>query len=161
MSSFGSQVRKRLDELNRAGANVRAVIDEVAEVATLAAVEKAKANTPPNVGGLKGTNTRTGELAQSWETDSEVIPINGTTALVSNKQYASYVNDGHRMDKHFVPGLIVNGSMLERVNPDIGGIVVGTKTPYVPGYHMVEKAKGAYRAEVRKQLDRKVRELLG
>ena len=78
--------------------------------------------------------------------------------LANNKQYASYVNDGHRVDKHYVPGLINNGGLLERVDPDVGGIMVGTKTTYVPGLYMKEKAIGKYRSVVRKELDRRVRE---
>jgi hypothetical protein len=75
-------------------------------------------------------------------------------------EYASYVNDGHRVDKHFVPGLIVNGGLLERVDEDVGGIVVGTKTQYVKGLYMKEKAIGKYRTVVRTMLTQKVRELL-
>lgn len=66
--------------------------------------------------------------------------------LANNKDYASYVNDGHRMDRHFVPGLYVNpaSGMLE-VNPDgTGGLVVGTQTSYVPGLHMEEAAHEEY-----------------
>jgi len=42
----------------------------------------------------------------------------------------------------------------------MGGIVVGTKTTYVPGLYMVDKAKGAYKTTVRRILQQKVRELL-
>ena len=146
------------------------IIAEAAETATLAAVETAAANTPPNGGAaIKGTNTRTGALAQSWATDSITQPMGlalsggGTavTMLRSNLQYASYVNDGHRVDKHFVPGLIVNGGLLEwAVDGDDGGIMVGTKTTYVPGLYMKEKAIGKWKTTVRKELDKRVREAL-
>lgn len=67
--------------------------------------------------------------------------------LNNDKQYASFVNDGHRMDRHFVPGLVINpGSGLLEFNPDgTGGIVVGTRTAYVPGLFMVDKAVEEYR----------------
>ena len=46
MSSFGSQMRKRLDELRRAGENVPKIMAEVAEGATIEAVRVAAEKTP-------------------------------------------------------------------------------------------------------------------
>ena len=66
------------------------------------------------------------------------------TELNNNMQYASYVNDGHRVDKHFVPGLIINGNLLERSPDGSGGIMVGTKTSYVQGKYMKEAGIGRY-----------------
>lgn len=162
MSSFGAQMRKRLAELQRAGEDVPRIIREVAEGATIEAVRVATENTPPNGSKIAGTNTRSGQMAQHWGTDSQVIPTvtagGAETVLANNMQYASYVNDGHRMDKHFVPGLIKNGNLLEKVNDTSQGIMVGTKTQYVPGLYMKEKAIGRYRTVVRRELERRVRE---
>ena len=58
------------------------------------------------------------------------------------------------MDRHFVPGLVINeqSGTLE-YNPDgKGGIVVGTKTQYVPGIHMVDKAKKAFQDTLKEEL---------
>ena len=161
MSSFGSQMRKRLAELRRAQQDIPAIIDEVAEVATLAAVEKAAENTPPN-GGAKvvGPNLRSGDMAQSWATDSVTTPNRGKTLLANLQQYASYVNDGHRMDKHFTSHLAIEGGQLVGKPDGDGGLVVGTKTQYVPGLYMKEKAIGVYRDTVRRMLQQKVREAL-
>lgn len=119
--------------------------------AALRAIEKAVEETPPTMDSLKGTNTRSGEMKQHWVTDSRPMPkMRGdeyVSLLANDKQYASYVNDGHRMDRHFVPGLVVNeeSGMLE-YNPDgKGGIVVGTKTAYVEGLFMTDKAEEEYR----------------
>lgn len=162
MSSFGSQIRKRLAELRKAGESIPDIMYEVAEGATIEAVRVATENTPPNGSAIAGTNTRSGQMAQHWELDSQTKPVmtggSAQTSLRNDMQYASYVNDGHRMDKHFVPGLIENGGLLERVDPDVGGIMVGTKTTYVPGKYMKEKAIGKYRSVVRKDLDKRVRE---
>ena len=162
MSSFGSQIRKRLEELRKAGESIPDIMYEVAEGATIEAVRVATENTPPNGSAIAGTNTRSGQMAQHWELDSQAKPVmtggSAQTSLRNDMQYASYVNDGHRMDKHFVPGLIENGGLLERVDPDVGGIMVGTKTTYVPGKYMKEKAIGKYRSVVRKELDKRVRE---
>lgn len=163
MSSFGSQMRKRLAELNKAVKDVPKIMMEVAEGATIEAVRVAAENTPPNGGAaIAGTNMRSGQMAQHWELDSQTKPIYSggsvRTVLANDKQYASYVNDGHRVDKHYVPGLIANGNLLERVDPDVGGIMVGTKTTYVKGLYMKQKAIGRYRDVVRNELDKRVRE---
>ena len=161
MSSFGSQMRKRLAELRRAQQDIPAIIDEVAETATMAAVEKAAENTPPN-GGAKvvGPNLRSGDMAQSWATDSVTTPNRGKTLLANLQQYASYVNDGHRMDKHFTSHLAIEGGQLVGKPDGDGSLVVGTKTQYVPGLYMKEKAIGVYRDTVRRMLQQKVREAL-
>lgn len=163
MSSLGSQMRKRLAELNKAGKDVPKIMIEVAEGATIEAVRVATENTPPNGGAaIAGTNMRSGQMAQHWELDSQTKPIYSggsvRTVLANDKQYASYVNDGHRVDKHYVPGLIANGNLLERVDPDVGGIMVGTKTTYVEGLYMKQKAIGKYRDVVRNELDKRIRE---
>lgn len=162
MSSFGSQMRKRLEELRKAGQDVPKIMAEVAEGATIEAVRVATENTPPNDGTIAGTNMRSGDMAQHWAADSQTVPIitgsSVRTTLGNNMQYASYVNDGHRVDKHFVPGLIKNGSLLERSPDGMGGIMVGTKTTYVKGKYMKQKAVGRYRKVVRTELDKRVRE---
>lgn len=163
MSSFGSQMRKRLRELHKAGQNVPKIMAEVAEGATIEAVRVATENTPPNGGAaIAGTNTRSGQMAQHWAADSETVPsVAGSTiltTLANNMQYASYVNDGHRVDKHFVPGLIKNGSLLERAPDGKDGLMVGTQTTYLKGKYMKQKAIGKYRSVVRTELDKRVRE---
>lgn len=163
MSSFGSQIRKRLEELHKAEQNVPRIMYEVAEGATIEAVRVAKEKTPPNGGAaIAGTNTRSGDLAQHWELDSITTPLvtggSVQTELNNNMQYASYVNDGHRVDKHFVPGLIVNGNLLERSPDGDGGLMVGTKKTYVRGKYMKQAAIGKYRSVVRRELDKRVRE---
>ncbi len=163
MSSFGSQMRKRLEELRKAGQNIPRLMEEVAEGATIEAVRIATENTPPNGGAaIAGTNTRSGEMAQHWTTDSQTNAVYSggsvRTYLANNVQYASYANDGHRVDKHFVPGLIVNGTLLEQDPDGEGGIMVGTKTTYVKGKYMKQKAVGKYRSVVRTELDKRVKE---
>lgn len=161
MSGFGAQCRKRLEELRKAQQDIPKIIDEVAEVATIEAVRKARDNTPPNGNApLAGTNMRTGAMAASWERDSVTTPTHGKTVLVNSQLYASYVNDGHRVDQHYVPGLYPNGGLLERVDPNVGGIVVGTQTSYVKGLFMKEKAIGKYRSTVYRMLSEKAREVL-
>lgn len=83
------------------------------------------------------------------------------TALANNQEYASYVNDGHRLDKHFVPGLYVDGDgLLSRDPGRPGGMMVGTRTSYVPGLYMKEKAGERYRETVEAELPGLAKEML-
>ena len=72
-------------------------------------------------------------------------------------EYASYVNDGHRMDKHFVPGLYLNEtSGLLEYDPGKRsevGMMVGTKTKYVEGLHMTDAATETYKQTVKTEAD--------
>lgn len=129
-------------------------LNDIAKTATERAVEKAAELTPPTQNDLRGTNTRTGEMKQHWPTDSDTNPQRRgddiATLLANDKDYSSYVNDGHRMDRHFVPGLYINpySGMLEYAPGADVGIVVGTKTAYVPGLFMVDEAKKVYQETV-------------
>ena len=147
-------LEERIRQLQDVQARFPSELSNIAKNATIRAVEKAVDMTPPLENDLRGTNTRSGGMKQHWPTDSDTTPqVSGgkyTTILANNKDYASYVNDGHRMDRHFVPGLYVNpaSGMLE-VNPDgTGGLVVGTQTSYVPGLHMEEAAHEEYHRTV-------------
>lgn len=151
-------LKERIKYLKAQRPKVEQCIRDACRGATIRAVEKAAEQTPPTADSLRGTNTRSGEMKQHWDTDSKVNPtVAGnryTTVLGNDKDYASYVNDGHRMDRHFVPGLVINeaSGMLE-YNPDgKGGIVVGTKTQYVKGLFMVDAAKEEYRRVLREEL---------
>lgn len=112
------------------------------ESATQDAVRVAVENTPPNKAVGQKSGLATGEMANRWQEDSITKPDEGmSTYLINTMQYASYVNNGHYMDKHFVPHLFIENGKLQ-YNPSAdGGITVGTKTQYVKGYYMVDKAK--------------------
>lgn len=136
-----------VSRLRRMQPGIEAKLENSVRNAAMRAVEKATELTPPTSGSLTGTGTRAGELKQHWATDSQVNPqrrgADLVATLANNKSYASYVNDGHRMDRHFVPGLHVNpaSGLLEYTPGANVGIVVGTKTSYVPGLHMSDEAK--------------------
>ena len=84
------------------------------------------------------------------------------TVLRNNAEYASYVNNGHRMKRHFVPGLYINpeSGLLEYDPSAKVGIVVGTKTRYVKGEFMVDKAKKAYQEALLDELDKEIQRRL-
>lgn len=159
-------LQERAAQLQARSGQIGEIMLQIAKGATLRAVEAAAEKTPPTENDLKGTHTRTGELKQHWATDSVTTPqISGAsyeTQLANNMQYASYVNDGHRMDRHFVPGLYINeeSGMLEYDpgNRNVG-ITVGTKTKYVKGLHMTDAGIKAYEKTVESE-SAKLEELL-
>lgn len=161
--AFGDELQKRMEELEKCQPMVQRRLREIAEGATLRAVEEATERTPPNTyedGELRGVHSITGELAEHWSADSQTVPLQTggsqfATTLANDKDYASYVNDGHRMDKHFVPGLYVDESGVLSMDPARDtGMMVGTRTKYVPGLYMkeagIEKYKEVAEAELKK-----------
>ena len=158
-------LKQRLEALKKYRDDLDNRLNSIAKGATMRAVDKATELTPPTMDDLSGTNTRSGNMKQHWATDSKVNPVrqgrNIVTELNNNMEYASYVNDGHRMDRHFVPGLVINEeSGLLEFNPDgKGGIVVGTKTSYVEGLFMTDKAIKKWRETIDVEVDKLVRRL--
>ena len=171
--SYTVSLQQRLQQLKKAQADLPELLYRTAKGATLRAIEAAQAATPPKEGTGRGpyigTNTITGELKAHWATDSKVEPRGGgisggssyTTFLNNDMEYASYVDQGHRMDRHFVPGLYINpeSGLLEYDPSAEAGLVVGTKTRYVKGEFMVDKAKEAYEKAVLTELDKEIRRL--
>ena len=142
MSSFGSQMRKRMAELRKAGENVPKIMAEVAEGATIEAVRVATEKTPPNDGTLAGTNMRSGQMAQHWATDSVTTPVvtseSVVTELNNHMQYASYVNDGHRVDAKIPPALM--GLLQDmRKEPEWVKIQKPQEQPALGSESMIEK----------------------
>ena len=164
--SYQVSLQRRLQELKRAQQSLTPTLIKVAKGATQRAVEAAMDATPPKkgTGSLKGTHTRTGELKEHWATDSVVEPLvtggKYETFLRNDMEYASYVDQGHRMDKHFVPGLYVDENGVLNYDPTAKvGLVVGTKTKYVKGEFMVDKAREAYEKACLTELDKEIARL--
>ena len=164
--SYQVSLQRRLQELKKAQQSLTPTLIKVAKGATQRAVEAAMDATPPKKGtdSLKGTHTRTGELKQHWATDSVVEPLvtggKYETFLRNDMEYASYVDQGHRMDKHFVPGLYVDENGVLNYDPARKvGLVVGTKTRYVKGEFMVDKAREAYEKACLTELDKEIARL--
>lgn len=167
---LGDGLRGRLLELEKRAPGIRERLAEIAEGATLRAVERATELTPPNTletGEAWGVNMMTGSMAQHWATDSETKPVERgqsfVTSLGNDMEYAGYVNDGHRMDKHFVPGLYLDPAtgLLSRDPSRDVGLVVGTRTTYVEGLHMTDEAREVYEETVQKELGKLTREVMG
>lgn len=157
-------LQQRIQQLKKMKADLGNVLREAAQKATLKAIEVTADATPPKKesGRLAGIHMLTGELKQHWATDSRTEPqITGNklvTLLKNDLPYASYVNDGHRLDRHFVPGLYIDESgQLNRDQSANVGLIVGTKTKYIKGEFMVDKGKEAYHKTLLSELDREIR----
>lgn len=161
--SYTVNLQQRIQQLKKVQADLPEVLYRTAKAATLRAVEAAQDATPPKAGTgrLAGPNMLTGQLKAHWATDSKTEPQHTgakyVTELNNDMDYASYVNDGHRLDRHFVPGLYIDKNGQLARNPDgKGGLVVGTKTKYVKGEFMVDKGKEAYEKTVLAELDKEI-----
>lgn len=161
--STSVSLQQRLQQLKKLQADLPNVMHAAARDATMRAIEATMDATPPKAGGdrLPGVNTVTGELKAHWATDSVTEPqkVGGgyVTFLANDMEYASYVNDGHRMDRHFVPGLYVDENGQLNYDPAAKeGLVVGTKTTYVKGEFMVDKGKEAYQKVLETILDEEI-----
>lgn len=154
---------ERIAQLKSREPLVRDMLDKAAENATIRAVETATEETPMGMDKLTGTNTKSSHMKQDWAAKSKTTPVHRgndiVTELNNDMGYASYVNDGHRMTRHFVPGLYIDNGMLNYDPTRAKGIVVGTKTSYVPGIHMVDHAKEEYERVVQSECDRIAKEI--
>lgn len=168
--SANISLQRRLGQLHKLKQDIPGIIRETMETATNAAITAAAEATPPKTGTGRGiaigTNTTSGQLKGAWQRDSKPTPEQRgnefVTELNNNQEYASYVNDGHRMDRHFVPHLYINpdSGLLEYDERMDVGIVVGTKTKYVKGEFMVDKAKKAFEDTITAELDKKISEAM-
>lgn len=157
-------LRTRMAQLQARQTQLARRMAAISKGATMRAVEAAAERTPPNDGKLRGVNMISGELAQHWADDSQTLPaLSGgsfVTTLANDKKYASYVNDGHRLDRHFVPGLYIDeNGLLSRDLDGEGGMVVGTRTQYVPGLYMKEAGTDRYREVAEKELRKLAEEM--
>lgn len=164
---------QRIKELQKLQADLPKVLARTAKQATMKAVEAAAEATPPKAGtgrgGYTGDNMLTGELSAAWDKDSikEPVKISNSyiTVLANNQQYASYVENGHRLDKHFVPGLYIDkakGVLAREIDPEKEkkvGLVVGTKTKWVKGEFMAEKGKEVYQQTLERLLQKEIARL--
>ena len=166
--SYQVSLQRRIQELKKAQQSLTITLIKVSKEATKRAVEAAMDATPPKKGtdseGHVGVNMRTGELKEHWATDSIVEPLvtggKYETFLKNDKEYASYVDQGHPLNRPFVPGLYVDENGVLNYYPARNvGLVVGTKTKYVTGEVMVGQAKEAYEKAVLAQLDDEIERL--
>lgn len=101
----------------------------------------------------------TGDAKGKWQTTKAYKVANGFKArLYNNSEHIGYINNGHRMEKHFVPGEWV-GDVFDYNPFSKEGVVMGTKTKYVKGQFMLEKASGRAEKYMVKAAEKKIEEL--
>ena len=102
----------------------------------------------------------TGDARAKWKTKKAYRVSNGfRSRLYNNSDHIGYINYGHRMTKHFVPGIWV-GNTFE-YNPFLMGEggVMGSKTSYVKGQFMMEKAVGNAEKFMHRNAEKKIENL--
>lgn len=125
-------------------------------------VQTAKDHTPHEGDGKKrGFNVISNSLQDGWhadfiaDKDSNKV---GTITLTNDKSYAKYVQNGHKVSRHFVPWLYKDGMGTLSYETDHGqplfGLVVGTKTPFVKGVDMVGPAIKAFNEALEEKSDK-------
>lgn len=98
----------------------------------------------------------TGDARAKWQTKKAYKVANGFRArLFNNSEYIGYINNGHRMEPHFVPGEWV-GDRFDYNPFSKDGVVMGSKTKYVKGKFMLEKASGRAEKWMIKQADSRI-----
>lgn len=177
--SFGDAIQRRADLLRKRGADVDGIFRRISKGATQRAIAAAEDKTPMSEDDLAGVNTRSTHLKQHWGDGSTYLPVmrphpgggvEYVTILGNNIDYASYVDQGHRLTKHFVPGLMIDPATgkLQRVEAEytdelgikhIRGIVVGTKTSYVPGHFMTEAGRDVFEDSAIRELNKIAQEV--
>ena len=121
-------------------------------------LKEAKKHTPHKGDGKKrGINMITNELQSSWRIRKKTKGgvICGVT-LVNDKEYAKFVQYGHKLTRHFVPWLYIDGNVISRSlkrGSKLFGIVVGTKTSHVEGIDMTGPAVEAFNKTLEKSIN--------
>lgn len=114
--------------------------------------EVAREHTPHDGDGKKrGFDVISNSLQNAWHAEfqpSQEKNEVGIVKLENAKYYATYVQMGHRVKRHFVPWLYKDdlGTISYETdhNQPMFGLVVGTKTPYVKGVDMIGPAHEAF-----------------
>lgn len=105
--SFGDAIQRRADLLRKRGADVDGIFRRISKGATQRAIAAAEDKTsPPPARILKHPSKATGHLKQHWAEGSTYQPVirphpgggaEYVTILGNNVDYASYVDQGHKI----------------------------------------------------------------
>ena len=156
-----------LSQLNKAALNANKIKElyinmlvELVNDASKKAIQAATKASPINK--TKGMKSK-GSLREHWEIDSDkeaTIKDKKISYTIRNLiPYAKYVDLGHSMDQHYVPGLFINDNGELEYQEGHSGIIVGTKTSWVEGRFMSKKAKDAFYDYIEKQYPKRMEKL--
>lgn len=96
----------------------------------------------------KGTPVMDGDLRKSWAASKPVM--NGNVAsceMTNNMDYASWVEDGHRQVKRWVPGSWMGNRFIYNGNSESGMML---KPKWISGFHMGRRAINNIEANAKK-----------
>lgn len=158
--NMSEQLKKYADRMQLNQRRFRKELKENALVACEVAKSVSMAVTPHiGDGKPRGKNMITNALRNAWRVRFEMLSNNGKAPssdteniyariiITNSKKYAPYVQYGHRMTPHFVPWLYKDGAVISRENTHaikMFGLLVGTKTTYVPGVDMIGPIVAAF-----------------
>lgn len=165
---LAEQLNKLAEQAKGHERALRKGIEKNARIACEAMEQAAKDHTPHSGDGKKrGFNVINDSLQESWMAEykpSQKKKEVGSVSLTNDKPYAIYVQNGHKMKKHFVPWLYKDGmgtlSYETNQSQPLFGLVVGNKTPFVKGVDMVGPAVDVFNEsfdELNEQLLKKLR----
>jgi hypothetical protein len=98
----------------------------------------------------KGTPVMDGDLRKSWAASKPVM--NGNIAsceMTNNMYYASWVEDGHRQVKRWVPGYWMGNRFIYNEDSKSGMML---KPKWITGFHMGRRAMNNIEANAQKYL---------
>lgn len=110
---------------------------------------------------MKRTPVDTGDLRKQWALSSIVRTGAELTITIFNPlEYASFVEYGHRMTKHFVPGEWKGNRFI--YNPDAEtGVIMGVKTQWVEGKYMCTISMKEISDIIPKEWDKRFKKIFG
>lgn len=168
---LGEKLRKLMDSVPKMREQIIAGIEQnISDAADMAVLAARQASPHPNDGKRRGFNVITGELAAHWswryvkENSGSKQNLFGAVYLYNDTSYASFVQNGHVMHKHFVPWLYIDamGTISYETNHNLPmfGLVVGTRTKYVEGRDMTGPALKAFDETFKKLTEDLLQEVL-
>jgi len=109
----------------------------------------------------KRTPVITGDLRKQWSLSSIVKNGSNIDIILFNPlEYSSYVEFGHRVKKHFVPGKWQGNRFIYNPNSDTG-VMMGAKTSWVEGKFMATISLKEIQDIVPTEWDKRFKRLLG
>lgn len=96
----------------------------------------------------KGTPVMDGDLRKSWAASKPVMNGNVASCEITNSMdYASWVEDGHRQVKRWVPGSWMGNRFVYNGNSESGMML---KPKWIAGFHMGRRAINNIEANAKK-----------
>lgn len=96
----------------------------------------------------KGTPVMDGDLRKSWAASKPVMTGNvASCEMTNNMHYASWVEDGHRQVKRWVPGFWMGNRFIYNEDSKSGMML---KPKWISGFHMGRRAINNIEANAQK-----------